>query len=198
VFFRLIDASKPTLLLDELDNCLPEDKGALLGAMNSGYGRRGKFYRCVGDNNEVRAFRTFAPFVYAMIGRPIGTFDSRTIAIELRRASQEKARSLTSLEDDSPEDKKLFDMGRKAARWIEDNRYRLEGARPDIGGLVNRPAMNWRPLFVVAHCAGGTWPERAPKAPVAAMAGRAGQGLKTKINIYIKTMLDPAPSGDQS
>lgn len=62
VFFRLIDASKPTLLLDELDNFLPEDKGAILGAMNSGYSRKGKIFRCVGDYNDVRAFSTFAPF----------------------------------------------------------------------------------------------------------------------------------------
>jgi hypothetical protein len=149
VFFRLADASKPTLLLDELDNFLPEDKGALLGAMNSGYSRKGSFYRCIGDNNEVRAFRTFVPFVYAMIGRPTGTFDSRTIAIDLRRASPEKARYLTSLEDDSPEDKRLSDMGRKAARWTKDNRDRLSAARPDMRDLVNRAAMNWRPLLLL-------------------------------------------------
>jgi hypothetical protein len=197
VFFRLVDASKPTLLLDELDNCLPEDKGAILGAMNSGYSRKGRFFRCVGDYNEVRAFSTFAPFAYAMIGKPIGTFDSRTIPIELRRASPEKARCLTSLEDDSPEDKRLFDLGRKVARWTEDNRDRLKGARPDMGDLVNRAAMNWRPLFVVAHCAGGTWPERARKAAVAAMAVRADQDIKTELIIDIKTILDAAPTVHQ-
>ena len=149
VFFRVVDASKPTLLLDEVDNFLPEDKSAILGAMNSGYSRQGKFCRCVGDYHEIRAFSTFAPFVYAMIGRPPGTFDSRTIAIDSRRASPEKARCLTSLEDDSPEDKRLFDLGRKVARWTEDNRDRLKGARPDMGDLVNRAAMNWRPLLLL-------------------------------------------------
>src|SRR5262249_51991275 len=37
VLFRLTDGSHPTLLLDETDNLLPEDKGAMLGVMNSGY-----------------------------------------------------------------------------------------------------------------------------------------------------------------
>jgi putative DNA primase/helicase len=194
VFFRLVDATKPTLLLDELDNYLPEDKGALLGAMNSGYSRKGTFHRCVGDNNEVRAFRTFAPFVYAMIGRATGTFDSRTIAIDLRRASPEKARSLTSLEDDSPEDKRLFDMGRKAARWVEDKWDRLKEARPDMGDLVNRTAMNWRPLFAVADLASGTWPERARKAAKALAGGLKDQDLKTKLIIDLKTVMDEDPS----
>jgi len=197
VFFRLIDASKPTLLLDELDNFLPEDKGAILGAMNSGYSRKGKIFRCVGDYNDVRAFSTFAPFVYAMIGRPTGTFDSRTIAIDLRRASPEKARSLTSLEDDSPEDKRLSDMGRKAARWVQDNWDRLKAARPDMCDLVNRAAMNWRPLFVVADCAGGTWPERVRKAAAAAMAVRADQDIRSELIIDIKAILDGAPAVDQ-
>ena len=99
----------------------PEQKATrsidMLGGMNSGYSRKGKKLRCVGDRNEVRAFRTFAPFVYAMVGKPTGTFDSRTIAIELRRATPEKARALLSLEDEDAEDKRLTDMGRKAARW---------------------------------------------------------------------------------
>src|SRR5262249_58067451 len=30
VFFRVIDASQPTFLLDELDNMLPEDRSAML------------------------------------------------------------------------------------------------------------------------------------------------------------------------
>jgi putative DNA primase/helicase len=133
VFFRVIDSSKPTFLLDELDNMLPEDKSAMLGAMNSGYSRKGRQLRCVGDNNEVRAFRTFAPFVYAMVGKPTGTFDSRTIAIELRRATPEKARTLLSLEDDEEEDKRLSNIGRKAARWAADNSDELANVRPDMG-----------------------------------------------------------------
>jgi hypothetical protein len=194
VFFRVVNTSKPTLLLDEVDNFLPEDEGAILGAMNSGYSRKGKFYRCVGDNNEVRAFSTFAPFVYAMIGKPIGTFDSRTIAIELRRTSPEKARSLTSLEDDSPEDKRLSDMGRKAARWIEDNRDKLKEARPDMRNLVNRPAMNWRPLFAVADLAGGTWSERARNAAEALAGALKDQDFKTKLIIDLRTIMDEDPT----
>jgi hypothetical protein len=196
VFFRVIDSSKPTFLLDELDNMLPEDKSTMLGAMNSGYSRKGRQLRCVGDNNEVRAFRTFAPFVYAMVGKPTGTFDSRTIAIELRRATPEKARTLLSLEDEDLEDKRLSDMGRKAARWTADKRDEL-AKRPDMGALVNRPAMNWRPLFAVAELAGGDWPDRARKAAEASARVRGEQDIKAELIVDIGTIMDADPEVDE-
>jgi hypothetical protein len=197
VFFRVIDAFQPTFLLDELDNMLPEDKSAMLGAMNSGYSCKGMQLRCVGDKNEVRAFRTFAPFVYAMVGKPTGTFDSRTIAIELRRAAPEKARTLLSLEDEDAEDKRLSDMGRKAARWVGDNRDELAKIRPDMGALVNRPAMNWRPLYAVAALAGGDWPERARKAAEAAAQARSDHDIKAELIIDIKSLMEATPHTEE-
>ena len=196
VFFRVIDASQPTFLLDELDNMLPDDKSAMLGAMNSGYSRKGRQLRCIGDKNEVRAFRTFAPFVYAMVGKPTGTFDSRTIAIELRRATPEKARALLSLEDEDEEDKRLNDLGRKAARWAADNRNELAKIRPDMEPLVNRPAMNWRPLYAVAALAGTNWPERARKAVEAAVRARSDHDIKAELIIDIKAVMDADPQAE--
>jgi putative DNA primase/helicase len=164
VLFRLTDAIKPTLLLDELDNLLGAEKGAMLGVMNSGYDRDGNVFRCVGDQNELHAFSTFAPMAYAMIGTPPGTFDSRTIKIEMRRATPTEARKLLSMEDGELEDNRFKCLGRKAARWVLDNLDGLAGSRPDMVGLVNRTADNWRPLFAIADVVGGTWPERAHKA----------------------------------
>src|SRR5271155_5015066 len=161
VLFRLTDAMKPTLLIDELDNLLKDDKSALLGIMNSGYEREGKTYRCVGDQNELRTFSTFAPMAYAMIGGPPGTFDSRTITIEMRRATPTEASQLRSMEDGEPEEERFKTLGRKAARWVQDSLDRLTLARPDMAGLVNRAADNWRPLFAVADVAGGDWSKRA-------------------------------------
>ncbi|MFZ2142380.1 MAG: hypothetical protein WAV78_36510, partial [Xanthobacteraceae bacterium] len=87
VLFRLIETSHPTLLLDELDNNLPENKSALLGVMNAGYNAKGMVYRCVRDDNDVRGFSVFGPFAYAMIGQSVGSFNSRSIPIDMRRAT---------------------------------------------------------------------------------------------------------------
>jgi putative DNA primase/helicase len=164
VLFRLIDTFHPTLQVDELDNLLTEDKGPLLGILNSGYSRDGRALRCVGDNNEVRAFSTFGPMVYAMIGTPVGTFDSRTIPIDLRRATPSEARALKSLESGESEERRFLEMGCKAARWMRDFRTELETYKPDMDSLVNRKADNWRPLFAIADMVGGHWPERAREA----------------------------------
>jgi hypothetical protein len=99
-----------------------------------------------------------------MIGSPAGTFDSRTIPIDLRRATPTEARALKSLESGESEERRFLEMGRKMARWMEDARQELEIHKPDMGALVNRTADNWKPLFAIADVVGGTWPERARKA----------------------------------
>jgi putative DNA primase/helicase len=129
--------------------------------MNSGYERDGRVFRCVGDRNELRAFSTFSPMAYAMIGSPPGTFDSRTITIEMRRATSAEAVKLSSLEDGEPEDFRFRNLGRMAARWASNNIDKLTAARPDMAGLVNRQADNWRPLFAIADVVGGQWARRA-------------------------------------
>jgi hypothetical protein len=84
-------------------------------------------------------------------------------------------------------------MGRKAARWATDHRDELAKIRPDMGALVNRPAMNWRPLYAVAALAGGNWPERARKAAEAAAQARSDHDIKAELIIDIKSLMDAAP-----
>jgi hypothetical protein len=65
VLFRVIEKGKPTLLPDEYDSWLRDDQ-QLRGLLNAGHRRDGQALRCEGDNHEVRAFRVFAPPVYAV------------------------------------------------------------------------------------------------------------------------------------
>ncbi len=48
-------------------------------------------------------------------------------------------------------------------RWALDHEAQLADTDPDMGELFNRQADNWRPLFVIADIAGGTWPELVRK-----------------------------------
>jgi hypothetical protein len=150
---------------------LSDSKSELLGLFNSGYGRNGKSHRLIGDNYELREFSTFCPLVYGMIGKPIDSFNSRSIPIEMRRATPAEWRTLRSLEDGEEEDHRLLAMGRKAARWVADNLDRLKAAKPNMGSMTNRPATNWKPLFAIAEVAGGEWPARA----------RAAAGVAAKL-----------------
>jgi hypothetical protein len=65
--FRVVEAVRPTLLVDEADTFLPGNDG-LRGVLNSGHRRGGSVIRVVGEAMEVREFSTFAPAAIAMIG----------------------------------------------------------------------------------------------------------------------------------
>jgi putative DNA primase/helicase len=191
VLFRLIETSHPTLLLDELDNNLPENKSALLGVMNAGYNAKGMVYRCVRDDNDVRGFSVFGPFAYAMIGQSVGSFNSRSIPIDMRRATPAEKAPLASFEDGNSEYQRLTVLGRKAARWVNDYVNELKAAQPDMGKLVNRPADNWKPLFAVAGLAGGGWSERARASAQSSAEVQDKQSLVEELFADIKAILEP-------
>jgi hypothetical protein len=54
---------------------------------------------------------------------------------------------------------------RKLARWTLDNFSALQTCDPPLPpGAYSRVADNWRPLFAIAHVAGGDWPRLAAEA----------------------------------
>jgi hypothetical protein len=81
-------------------------------------------------------------------GRPWLTAQSlraREAEWELGTFATDKA--LKSLESGGPEESHFLEMGRKAARWMQDAHAELEKCKPDMGTPVNRAADNWKPLF---------------------------------------------------
>jgi hypothetical protein len=80
-----------------------------------------------------------------MIGTPVGTFDSRTIPIDLRRATPTEARALKSLESGGPEESHFLEMGRKAAQWMQDGTIGRTNRRPGPLAIPLRTSENWRP-----------------------------------------------------
>lgn len=155
VLFRLVDAHAPTLLIDECDSFL-KDNDELRGALNAGHRRGGVHLRCEGDDNKVRAFRTFAPVALAGIRELPGTLADRSIKVRMQRAMQGEMRERF----DAKSTEALSDLKRKAARWAADNLAALKQSDPSMGNLYNRQADNWRPLFAVAGAVGGEWPQR--------------------------------------
>ena len=157
VLFRLVDAYKPTLLIDEVDSFLKNNE-ELRGALNAGHRRGGRVLRCDGDKNELRGFKTFAPVAMAGIGRLPGTLIDRSIPITMkrRRATEE----IEFFRWDRTDGLRV--LARKAARWAKDNTPKLSKADPDLPEwLLNRGADNWRPLLAIADIIGGEWPTLA-------------------------------------
>jgi putative DNA primase/helicase len=144
--FRVLVQARPTLLIDEVDTFLKdnEDMRALL---NAGHGRNGAVIRSVGDDHEPRQFSVWGAVLLAGIGQIPSTIEDRSITIHLRRRlpSEETERLRTTRRDH------LRDLGQKAARWVADNRDKLQDADPLVPEeLDDRAQDNWRALIAIA------------------------------------------------
>ena len=160
VLFRLVNAHKPVLLVDEYDAWM-RDNEEMRGLLNAGHRRGSMVYRCEGDGNELRAFSAYAPVMLCGIGALPGTLHDRSIVIHLERKKDGEV--CLSFDPETPERER--DLCRKLARWCVDNRERFAAAKPKLpAGVFNRLADNWRPLFVIAEVAGGDWPKRCADA----------------------------------
>jgi putative DNA primase/helicase len=162
VIFRVIQKSRPTLLIDEADTFMQGDD--MRGILNSGHTRAtAHVWRCEGEDRDPKGFSTWAPVVIAKIGTLPETLESRSVIIPMqRRRPDERTQSITS------EDRQAFaDLASKAARWAADYAAALGEAVPELpSGLFNRASDNWRPLIAIADAAGGHWPERACRVAV--------------------------------
>src|SRR5271169_1215879 len=85
VAFRVIEAARPTLLIDETDTFVREND-ELRGVLNSGHSRATAFViRCQGEDNQPRCFSTWAAIALAGIGKLPTTLADRSIEIKLKR-----------------------------------------------------------------------------------------------------------------
>lgn len=173
--YRLVDAEKPTLLLDEIDAQFqgePEAVAAMRSIINAGY-RRGPnsmVIRCEGRNHEPRSFDTFSAKALAGIDDPYRTIihpttRDRTVPVRLERKSAadevEKWRPRSHVPV-------LQDLGDRLGEALAAHLEALQDARPDVPHQLNdRSQEVLEPLFAIAEAAGGIWPDRLRDAALA-------------------------------
>jgi putative DNA primase/helicase len=183
--FRAIELSRPTLLLDEVDNLRLGENQDILSILNSGHGAGGSVIRTVGDSYEPREFGTFCPVALGGIGDLPGPLTTRSIFIRLKRKL--RSEPVARFRADRPPPL-LAELGSKCARWAADNRERLRDADPCIPEMIgNRDADNWAPLFAIADAAGGKWPELARKVALAICKADAADD---KASIRLQALAD--------
>jgi uncharacterized protein DUF3631 len=175
--FRVIEAHRPTLLVDEADTFL-YDNDELRGVLNSGHRKGGAVLRTVGDDHEPRSFATYSACVIALIGALPDTLHDRAVTVDLkRRLPSEKVEPFRPDRADH-----LDVLARKAVRWANDHADRIGAADPAMPDcLVNRAADNWRPLLAIADVAGGEWPERARRAAEASRNAEGDDGSRLEL-----------------
>jgi hypothetical protein len=125
--FRIIEASEPTMLLDEVDNARLDDAPELRAILNSGHTRGSAWtVRTVGENHEPKKFSTWAPVALAGIGKFPDTITSRCAPrIPMRRRSAgeriEKFR-------ESRINAEMLPVRRRLARWAMDHAQQVRTA----------------------------------------------------------------------
>jgi hypothetical protein len=172
---RKIDATAPTLLLDESDAAFGGDKDyaeALRGVLNTGHRRGGKSTVCIGQAGNIgfKDFSVFSAKAIAGIGKLPDTVGDRAIPVRLeRRAPGERVDRFRR---------------REVAPQAEQLRYRLTAladvavellaeARPDLPEELNDRAWDGvEPLLAIAELAGGDWPIAARAACIELYGGR--------------------------
>lgn len=173
VIFRLIEAERPTLLLDEADTFI-DSNGEYRGLLNSGHTRdSASVWRCEGDSHTPRRFSTWTPLAIAKIGQITWpALRSRSIEIRMQRARPDAQLCPFRDRDHASQ---LHQLARKCARWAQDNMELLKGAEPKMPPhLGNRAADNWRHFIAIAETAGGDWPDKARQVAVA-LSGAASE-----------------------
>jgi hypothetical protein len=163
----LIEKHRPTVLLDEADRYVKNNPD-LISVVDAGHKKNGVALRCIGDDQEPRAFSVWAPMVIAGIGNLAGTVEDRSIVLTMQR--KPPGHKLTRFRGDRPP-KELIILASQAARWAADNQITLGNADPSMPAVLsNRMADNWRPLLAVADLAGEEWGRKARAAAGALIA----------------------------
>ena len=157
--FRAIGQLKPTLILDENEKYL-EAGSDLHAILNEGHCRGATVLRVLGENQELRCFDIFGLVAFARNGRIPDDLEQRSIVIEMQRRLP--GETLAELRDDRSE--QLDNLARMCRRWADDVADVIRDHDPDMGGLINRVADNWRPLFAIADAIGSDWPDRIRQA----------------------------------
>jgi uncharacterized protein DUF3631 len=165
--FRLVSASRITILFDEVDAIFNAKGGNedLRGLLNAGYKQGATVTRCAGDakSMKIERFPVFAPVALGGIaGHMPATITTRAVTIHMRRRRSdqrvEQFRQRAAERDARP-------IREALAAWIASVADQIAEAVPALpDGVVDRSAEIWEPLVAIADAAGGHWPETARKA----------------------------------
>ena len=158
--FRLIEATRPALFVDEVDTLYSGGKNEEVRVvLNSGYRYNGTITRTVPGKNDdpmgnVREFSTFCPKLLAGIdnGQLPDTIADRCIRITLKRAkadAQIERFILRKVEDDAKE------LRNRIHHWAMTNLEKLAEAEPKpIEDISDRAWDICEPLIAIAELCG--------------------------------------------
>jgi hypothetical protein len=153
VLFRIIQETRPTLLLDECETLDREDRRELLAIINSGYKPGGNVPRCEGERTKrVEFYDVFSPLAIAGIKGLNATTEDRAIPVVMQRGTD---RTRLNIEIDPAHPG--FARVRAACYALLLDRHQdvraASGTLVPPGWLNARALELWRPLLALASVA---------------------------------------------
>ncbi len=153
VLFRLIEALRPTLCLDEMEGLAREDRREILGIINAGYKVGGAVDRTEGtETRRVVSYDVYAPMALAGIRGLNETTEDRTIPIILQRGIRP---DLLNAEVD-PADPLLARIRGGLYRLLLTKAEEVRATYRDLplpGVFTGRVRELWKPLLVIGALA---------------------------------------------
>lgn len=153
VFYRIMEYYKPTLLLDEVDNYLKDNK-ELLTVINAGY----SIHACniarvnMDKSGAVDNYSVFGARVFSGIGEMNGTFASRAIRFNMKRKGKDdkikrlNRKTLTKSYTDQ--------VQQRIKQWAVDNTHKVQAVDIPLLDITDRDFDNWYILLQIAHVLG--------------------------------------------
>ena len=188
LFRKVADASKPTILFDEIDTVFSKRPNPsteeVRGMLNAGHRRGATAGRCVtlGNTVETVDFPAYAAVAVAGLGELPDSILSRAIIIRMaRRAPGERVEPFRA---------RLHTgtghvLRDRLIAWAKGAGSRLTGwpILPDT--ITDRAADCWEPLIAVADLAGGRWPDTSRRAAVALVARLADDRREASLGLRL-------------
>jgi len=160
VLFRLVQETKPTLIIDEAESLRGKDEcsQALRAILNVGY-RRGNTVRRNAKQNvdgsfTLQAFETFCPKVITLIGNLPDTLADRCIPVRMKRRTNEnlaRYRFSIAAKESAPLKSKIATWSAANAKEVTDYYEQNE-----LLFLSDREEELWLPLFAALNVADRT------------------------------------------
>jgi putative DNA primase/helicase len=196
--FRVIEETKPTLLIDEADTFL-QGRDELAGILNAGYRKGNAYVVRVAEGKVWRKeertpefgewtqdygtdfakYSCWCPKVMAAIGRLPDTLADRCIIITMqRKMAGEKCERMRHLNAE--------EYRKRCDEFVQLHSQTIAEARPEIPSTLNdRAADIWEPLLAIADLAGGDWPRLARDA---ALKLSASEEEMTLLGYFLKDL----------
>lgn len=149
--FRQIDNDGSTIILDEFEKMYGDEKQEIIKILNQGFNIDGVVPRCVGQNNQIKKFRSFSPKIMGGISNIDDVLFERVIKYTTQRI---KNVSLTKFREDEKTKKDLnkivedlYIFGLIYAPQIKDI---YDKSEVSFKGYSLREDDLWNPLLCIA------------------------------------------------